>query len=195
MNSDIERLQTAVTQQLPEVAEVIVWLQGDRFDRAEKVLQLWQEKFAPLIIITGNNVLIGTGPRPGETNCSLPEMYEWLREHGVPEESISIDDTAFNTREQAEYTLTTAYKNKWQKIILVGSTHHQLRPFLTFLKYAQEIGWKGKIINQPAYCGWDQIPSGRNKIAREIFADEVQKIITYHQHVLPVHEGCLIFGI
>lgn len=190
MDANVEQLQELVTHQKPEKADAIVWLQGDRFDRAEKVLKLHQKGFAPRIVLTGNNVLIGQGPRPGENNISLDEMHAWLLEQGLSDSSMIVDDTAMNSRDQATNVLSIAQKDGWKTLLLVGSAHHQLRPFLTFLKRANEIGWKGTLINQLALVpAWDEIPSGRDKTAREIFADEVMKLQTYHEHVATVEEG------
>jgi len=63
----------------PQKADVIVWLQGDRYDRSKKVLSLFKEKWADEIVISGNNILIGPTKRKGENNISLNEMVEWLK--------------------------------------------------------------------------------------------------------------------
>lgn len=189
MDPVILELQILVTSQKPQPSDVIVWLQGDQFDRAATVLKLWKQKMASLIILTGNNVLLGSDTKPGENNCSLQSMSNWLIAHGVSKTAIVIDDNAMNTYDQAVNTLSLAQQSGWKSLLLVGSTHHQLRPFLTFLHEAVEIGWKGKIINQTAHLDADTIPSGRNQTVAEIFLEEVQKINLYKDHVATPDKG------
>lgn len=195
MDAVILELQNLVTSQLPEPSDVIVWLQGDQFDRAPKVLELWQKNFAPRILLSGNNVLLGENIRPGENNFSLDQMKTWLIKHKVPEKFIVVNDSAMNTREQAENVLALAQKNNWQKILLVGSTHHQLRPFLTFLQRAKEINWTGQIINQPAHLEQKAIPAGRTQTVAETFIEEVEKIQKYTEHVMNPAEALNYFQI
>src|SRR3989338_2619752 len=193
MDAVVLELQTLVTSQKPQSSDMIVWLQGDQFDRASKVLELWEQKMAPRIILTGNNALLGSDTRPGEHNFSLNEMQAWLVSRGVPDAAIMIDDQAKNTHEQAVNTLNFARKNSWRRILLVGSIHHQLRPFLTFLRRAKEINWSGRIINQPAYLEHNVIPSGRDQTVAEILCEEFKKINQYQEHVASLAEGLYYF--
>lgn len=183
-------LNDLILQQQPEKSDVIVWLQGDRFDRGPKVAELFQKGWAPKILITGNNELAGPGKRPGENDASLEEIKNWLEELGIKEGNFVIDNKAFNTRDQALNTLHLAKREGWSKIIIVGSwPHFQFRAFLTFLKTADELSWSGKIINQPAVIAEDKAPSGREKTAKEILAEEAAKLEKYKVHVASVEVG------
>lgn len=183
-------LQRLVQEQEPKTSDVIVLLQGDQFDRVEKALELLQAQFASLILLTGNNLLVGTGPRPGENNVTLTAMRQWLLEHKVPPQCIILDDTAMNTREQAMHVINEAVKRRWKRLLLVGSWHHQLRPFLTFLNAAKEQGWSGEIVNQPARLpSWQWVPGGRKQNAREILVEEIVKLDKYIAHVVSVQDG------
>lgn len=71
MNSLAAELQDMVLAQPPCKADAIIWLQGDRFDRAQKCLDLYQAGFAPLLVLTGNNQFLGKDVRPEEDNVSL----------------------------------------------------------------------------------------------------------------------------
>lgn len=191
MMGDIDALQRLIEQERPKGSDAIVWLQGDRYDRGEKVLGLFQKNFASFIFLTGNNELLGKDTRPGEDNVSLSAMAQWLMDRGVPEIAIHIDDRSMNTREQAIYVMDEALTRAWKRILLVGSRHHQARPFLTFLKRMKEVGWDGEIVNQPAMeiGGWQSVPGGRNKTMEQIFQDEVEKLKTYRDHVASVADG------
>lgn len=188
---DIDALQRLIEQEQPKESDAIIWLQGDRYDRGEKVIELFQKNFAPLIFLTGNNKLLGKETRPGEENISLSDMAQWLMDRGVPETAIRIDDRSMNTREQAIHVMAEALTRAWKRILLVGSRHHQARPFLTFLKRMEEVGWEGEILNQPTMeIGWRQsVPGGRDKTAEQIFQDEKEKLKTYRDHVASVADG------
>lgn len=179
-NSELQRLFDQVLQEQPQTADAIVWLQGDRLDRGPKVLELYRTGFAPIIFITGNNTLIGTGPRPGENDAHLGGLVRYLTENNVPKGAIFIDDTAMNTSDQAKHIVHMASERGWRRIILVTSPYHQVRAYLTLLKAQKDGGGEFEIVNQPALDrSWDSPPSGRDKTARDLLADEEQKIFSY----------------
>lgn len=192
--TEVDTLLAMVMAELPKSADAIVWLQGDRFDRGPKVLDLFTLGYASRIVLTGNNAFTGPGKRSGENNISLLEMREWLIERGVPLETILVENQSMNTREQAEHTIDFASAEGWKTILLVASPYHQLRAFLTFLKYTQEAGWPGRIVNQPADLAWDSIPSGRDLAAREYLSLEIKKINAYREDVASFEEGITYLG-
>lgn len=182
-------LYDLVVGEKPQKAEVIVWLQGDRYDRAPKVFKLYKEGWAKKIIISGNNVLIGGKKRVGENNISLDEMKNYLLKKGIERKSILIDDGAMNTKDQAKHILKIALNKKWSKLILVGSSYYQPRAFLTFLKQAEKLKWVGKIVNQPAIIAGDKKPSGRDKSARIFLGEELKKIEKYQPDLALISQG------
>lgn len=173
----------------PRPAEVIIWLQGDRFDRAAKVLELYQAGWSKRILISGNNILIGGQAKLGEDNISLDQMKIFLGKKGIKGKSLLVDNGAMNTKEQAEHIFKIAKAKKWSKVILVSSSYYQPRAFLTFLKQAKKIGWGGEIISQAVLIGWDEKPGGRAESARIIFRQEFEKISRYKKDLAPVAEG------
>jgi len=187
--SSFVKLYDLVLSQFPEKSDIIIWLQGDRLDRATKVLKLYRAGWAKKILISGNNILVGSGPRPGEKNISLATMEKWLWEKGIKKSDIIVDDGAMNTKDQAEYVINLAKRKAWRKIILVGSSFYQPRAFLAFLKQAKKIKWIGTIINQPAVIGWDKKPGGRDKTAKLIFNEEFEKIERYQKDLVSISQG------
>jgi uncharacterized SAM-binding protein YcdF (DUF218 family) len=183
------KIQKMVMSENPHKSSVIVWLQGDRFDRAERALELLRSGISVYILITGNNKLIGKGVRFGENNVSIVDMEKWLIDKDVPSEYIIVDANALNTRQQAENTIDMAMREGWDSVTIVGSSHHQVRPFLTFLKRAREVGWDGNIFNQPAILSPSTIPSGRYKTSGEVLIDDLEKLKLYKDHVVSVQEG------
>lgn len=188
----MERLKELILEMRPEKSDVIVWLQGDLLDRGQKVVELFQNKFAEKIIVTGNAFFKNL--HPGEEHLTPNEMRDWLVAQGVRTELIMVDDIAPHTRAQAEYILELAIKNGWQKLMVVCSAHFQPRTFLTFLKRAAETGWSGKIICQDAVLPDQQIPGGKLQIVKEIMDEEVEKIKKYSGSLSTIEEGLKYFN-
>lgn len=170
-------------------SDAIIWLQGDRYDRAEKPLELYRKGWAPKIIITGNNNLIGKSKRIEEENISIERMVGWLKRHSVVESNIIVDRESLNTKDQAAFVINLAKTEKWKKIILVGSSYYQPRAFLTFLKQAEQLNWRGEIINAPATIEWQKIPSGRKKFTWQRFNEEIKKIKKYKKDIISINTG------
>ena len=186
---EFKELYNLILKENPQKADAIIWLQGDQYDRASKVLELYKNRWSERIIISGNDVLIGDGTRLGEKNISLEQMKSFLLKKGVKENDLIIDDGAMNTKEQAQHILKMAKDEKWSKILLVGSSYHQPRAFLTFLRQAEDIKWKGEIINQPAIVAWDEKPAGRDDTAKFIFNQEFEKIERYEKDLVSIQQG------
>src|SRR3989339_397174 len=121
MNKKLILLNNLILNDMPEKCEAIVWLQGDRYDRGPKTAELYRKGWASKIIISGNNELIGPKKRPGENNVSLGEMRRWLLERNIKESDIIVEDKSLNTRDQSINVCKLAKKNRWKKIIIVGS--------------------------------------------------------------------------
>ncbi|MDO8265156.1 MAG: YdcF family protein [Candidatus Parcubacteria bacterium] len=178
-----------ISKEKTQKADAIIWLQGDRYDRARKVIGLFKKGFGKKIFLTGNNILVGDKKRPGTDNITLTKMEEWLEKNGIGRKEIIIDNKSFHTADQAEKVLRFAKKNKWKKIILVGSLFYQPRAFLTFLKRNNKIGWQGEIVNQPAIIGLSVKPGGRNETVKTLILEEIEKIKKYRSDIAGFKEG------
>lgn len=189
MNQEILKLQELIESEPLREFDVVVWLQGDRFDRGKKVVELFLNGYSGSIVLTGNNILTGKGARLGEENVSLTEMKSWLEKKGIENDCVVIDDKSMNTSDQALNVISLALKNNWRSIALVGSPYHQMRAFLTFIKKANQLGWTGDIYNQPAAIDKFDIPGGRNKTSDEIFYEELDKMDRYKADVATIGEG------
>ena len=132
-------LQYLVTTQQPEKSDAIIWLQGNRYDRGKKVLELYRGGLAPLVVVTGNNTRVVE-----DDNVRVDDIIKWLKNSGVGEEELILDNQSFNTYDQAVQVIGIAKEREWQAILLVGSTHHQLRAFLTFFHQARLHQWKAR---------------------------------------------------
>lgn len=182
-NPELERLYELVSTQPVSLADAIIWIQGDRFDRGPKVLSLYQNNVAKIIVVTGNNVLVGVGPRPGENDAPADELVTWLKDRGVPNQDIILDSESLNTAEQAKNVIQLAYQKGWKRIIIVSSLYHQPRVFLTFLQY-RILDHDLVFINQPALeLRWDERAGGRDKIRADLIKEEENKIAKYSTDV------------
>jgi len=186
---EFKKLYDLLRQEKVAKADAIIWLQGDRYDRAPKTLKLYNDGWAKKIIISGNNILIGDKTRKGEKNISLDSMRQFLLKKGIAARNLIIDGGAMNTKEQAAHILELAKARKWSKFILVGSSYYQPRAFLTFLKQAEKIGWQGRIINQSKFIAWDKKPSGRDKAAASLFNQEFKKLEEYKNDLVSIKQG------
>jgi len=143
-----------VKQDPLEKANAIVVLTGNGWERTDFAVELYKKGWAPLLVVVGS-----TGSRP-----SL-EMAKFAEQQGVPKEDTIIENKSRNTRQNAENVLHLAKQYNWEKIILVTSSHHQLRAHLTFKKTMANLGITIKIINSPSLASscFDRVETSRNK--------------------------------
>jgi hypothetical protein len=170
----------------------MVWLQGDQYDRGAVVLDCFKKGFAPRIILSGNNILLGADVRPGEDNISLQQMESWLLKRGVPQEAIVIEDQSMNTHDQGIHLCSMAKERGWETLMVVGSLpHYQARYYLTFLHAQKETGWQGRIIPAAVKISLTDIPGGRDMPAATLMEAEEAKIGLYQAkgHVATFEEG------
>ncbi|MEK7208962.1 MAG: YdcF family protein [Patescibacteria group bacterium] len=175
--------------QIPESAEAIVLLQGDQFDRATKVLELFRANYAPLIVITGNNAMMERRRINHENDLYLSELVKYCRTAGIPESAIITDDKAMNTKDQAVNVIRLARERGWTRLLIVTSPYHLLRSFLTLIKQVEEQKWAGSIVMQAPKLEWTSRPSGRNKTVLEMLDEELIKMERYHQDLADLETG------
>lgn len=90
-------------------------------DRVWHAARLWKAGKAPIILASGCS----------ERYAALP----LLRDFGVPEDRIWIEDRSLNTEQNAKFTAEKLGERK--TILLVTSAYHMRRSELMFRKYAQ----------------------------------------------------------
>jgi hypothetical protein len=186
---DFKKLQDLILLQPLKKADIIIWLQSDRYDHAVTIWNLYKNGWSNKIIISGNNILIGPDTKQGENNVSLAEMKNWLLKKGMKKNDLIIDDGAMNTKDQAEHIMSLAVKENWQKIILVASSYYHPRAFLTFLKQAQLKKWDGEIINRSVIMAQNRRPGGRDKKVKLMLIEELGKIKRYKKDLALISQG------
>jgi uncharacterized SAM-binding protein YcdF (DUF218 family) len=114
-------------------ADVIVVLGGGSHERPERAAELFKERAAPRIFITG----------AGDDKISR----QILISNGVPAKAIEIEGKSTTTRENAEFSIKLLRTEKIRSAILVTSWYHSRRALKTFEHYAPEI----KFYSRPSY--------------------------------------------
>jgi len=109
-------------------ADAIILLEGDGFARLAHAADLYKQRYAPVVVFSGNIKDYSYGSYP------LDECLPILIKLGVPEKNIILEGRSTQTAEQAYHVSQMIKENGWTKIILVASPHHQCRAYLTFLK-------------------------------------------------------------
>lgn len=83
--------------------------------RLKRALELFHEKRAPLIVVSGGN--------KGDFNES-EVMVEWLREHGVPNDAIIAESRSRSTRENAIYSAPLMHQRGIKRALIVSQNMH-----------------------------------------------------------------------
>jgi uncharacterized SAM-binding protein YcdF (DUF218 family) len=106
-------------------AGVIIVLGGGSHERPLRAAELFMEKAAPRIIISGAG--------DDEINRQL------LLKAGVPVAAIQVEGKSHTTRENAEFTIKLLRAEKIPSAILVTSWYHSRRALKTFAHVAPDI--------------------------------------------------------
>lgn len=132
-----------VDNDLVKESDAIILLEGDGLNRYQHAIQLYREKLASIIVFSGGIVDYKYGSYPYE------EIKPLILEHGVPESVLIHESKSQNTKQQADEIIEMAKENKWERIILVASSYHQYRAYLTFLKSLTDSDYSLLIYNSP----------------------------------------------
>lgn len=97
--------------------------------RLDHTIELWDEGLAPAVFVTGGN-------QPGDVYTEAESSKNYLVEHGVPEDVISMEDTGHSTWESLANFAGVAREQGWDRVLLVTDPYHSLRSRLI----AQELG-------------------------------------------------------
>jgi uncharacterized SAM-binding protein YcdF (DUF218 family) len=114
-------------------ADVIIVLGGGSHERPERAAELFRQRAAPRILISGAG--------DDEINRQI------LLQSGVPAAAIEIESKSQTTRENAEFAVKILRSEKIRSAILVTSWYHSRRALKTFGHYAPEI----KFYSRPSY--------------------------------------------
>lgn len=114
-----------LVEQKPEKADAIVVLGGGITTRVPRARELFQEGFAPVIIVSGK----GDGD----------EMRRWLINGNVPAAAVRAELKSENTWQNARFSVAVLRDLGAKRVILVTSWFHSRRALACFRKAAPEI--------------------------------------------------------
>ena len=137
----------------PATADVIVLLGGGQHERPVRAAELFRQRAAPRILITGAG--------DDEINRQL------LIQSGVPAEAIEIEGKSKTTHENAEFTLKRLRAENVHRVILVTTWYHARRAEKTFEHYAPEM----QFYSRPAYFGFAREDWNRLGVTRRMRAE------------------------
>jgi uncharacterized SAM-binding protein YcdF (DUF218 family) len=132
-------------------ADVIIVLGGGSHERPLRAAELFKQRAAPRIIITGEG--------DDEINREL------LISNGVPAGAIQVENKSTTTQENAKFTIKLLRAEKMRSAILVTSWYHSRRALKTFEHYAPEINFYSRP-SYFAYAAEDWKKLGINKRMR-----------------------------
>lgn len=125
-------------------ADAIVVVSGDS-DRMRHAIDLFKQGYASKLILSG-------AAKDGLASNALVMHLEASRS-GIPNENVIMEEKAYNTFENAQFTKEIVLSKGMNNIILVSSPYHQRRVYETFKSLFKTTGIK--LQNSPSpYAKW-----------------------------------------
>jgi uncharacterized SAM-binding protein YcdF (DUF218 family) len=181
--NEYEEFKNLLLWQVPQKADAIVLLAGDRFHRTLKVAELYHTAMAPSVVVTSSAHNYAYGSLPAHV------LVRKLTALGVPEEHIIWEETGAHTRAEADATLRLAQKHGWKTLLVVTTEYHQYRAFLTLVKAMRDLKMELKLI----MVSENKFPQFHSKTHEETITGEMERITVYQQKgdVASLQEGIL----
>jgi len=131
--------------------------------RLEHALELYQQGMADQVVVTGGN-------QPGDEFTEALTGYNWLREHGVPDEDLIVITDGTSTWESLAAASNVLESQGMTDVVLVSDPYHSYR----LLGIAGELGLDAQV--SPTDAG-----SGLTDLLRETAAVSVGRLISYRR--------------
>jgi len=146
---------------------IVVISGGETEERVQEGVRLFQDEWAPLIIVSG------AARDEGVSNAIM--MKQMAVNLGVAVSNIIVEEEAQTTLENAKYVADIVKSKNIDSIILVTSPYHQRRAYLNFRYF---LGSDFKIINHSAEdSAWRKNGWWNSSWGRHLTLIELQKII------------------
>jgi hypothetical protein len=172
MTPQTQFLVQLYTTPLARADAVVVLCGEDATPRMEVGLQLFRQGAAPTLLLSGGH----------------HEPPRWLgAEHladecigkGLAPSRIVVEPTSQNTREQAEAVMAIAKEREWRSLLLVASSYHLPRAFLTFAAVESCRVRLVPVAAASREATWTTRPPGCDGTRAELFLVEHTKIQQY----------------
>lgn len=165
----------AGTHSETEVVDAIIVMGAAQYDgvpspllasRLQHALDLWKQKQAPLIAVTG-------GKRPGDRFTEGDTSRRWLTDRGVPSTDIVVESSGHSTWESIKNLAPLLTQANVHSVVVVSSSWHVQRAELSLV----ELGFRAHSSASP-----DGVLSGsseKSKLIREIAGVSLGRIIGF----------------
>jgi uncharacterized SAM-binding protein YcdF (DUF218 family) len=137
----------------PVEADVIVVLGGGWCERPARAAELFKEKVAPKIILSGDG------------DCEA--NHDLLVAAGVPDSVILLEPNSRNTHENAALTLPKLRALGAKRVVLVTTWYHSRRALNVFRKAAPDL----EFYSRPSYFAYPRSEWSKAGISRRIRAE------------------------
>ena len=137
-------------------AEAIVVLGGDRYGRPLRAAELFRSNAAPIVVVSGAGDAV--------------EVVSMLKQHGVPQSAIRLEDRSSSTFENARFSVALLRTDHVRTAIVVTSWFHSRRALKCFRKAAPEMTF----YSRPSYYGFERTDWSRSGISTHIRAEYVK---------------------
>ena len=134
--------------------------------RLQHALNLWKQKQAPLIAVTG-------GKRPGDRFTEGDTSRRWLTDRGVPGADIVVESSGRSTWESIENVAPLLNEVDVDSVVVVSSSWHVQRAALSL----EELGFRAHSSASPD--GVLSASSEKSKLIREIAGVSLGRIIGF----------------
>ncbi len=102
--------------------------------RLDRVLEVWDEGVAPLVVVTG-------GKQEGDAFTEAEASHDYLMERGVPDQAILLEDQGSDSWESLQGVATILEDRDLDRILIVSDGFHLLR----LKKMAHDLGLKAYV--------------------------------------------------
>lgn len=150
-----------VINQKPVKSDAIIMLSGGGIERLEKSVELYQQEYAPYLIISNGN----------EDNLAHAALTM-----GVDCESLILENKAKSTRENAFYTKELMEKHQFDSAIVVSSNFHMRRVKSNFAQAFRSSGIR-LTYTSASDTGYNPDQWWSTKTNRQITAVEYLKLV------------------
>ena len=134
--------------------------------RLEHALDLWKQKQAPVIAVTG-------GKRAGDRFTEGDTSRRWLTDRGVPAADVIVESVGHSTWESIENLAPLLNNAGVDSVVVVSSSWHVQRASLSL----EELGFRAH--SSPSADGILSGSSERSKLVREIAGVSLGRIIGF----------------
>lgn len=154
---------------------IVVCCGEDADARVTMAAGLFMTGGAPTIVLSG-------GRHDPPRWISAPNLVSTLYAKGVAPDRILLDPDSPDTRAQSVAIARLAADNGWKRVLVVASSYHMDRAYLTFLQALTDVGHDRvvQLLAVPAtQSPWFSAPPGMTETRAELLVVERAKIDQY----------------